>query len=99
MHWNHRVIKYTLPDGEELYTVREVFYDMADDDEESTAPSAYVNDPSGVQAQDLDGLRKYIGWMLKALDQPVLTPADFGLTDEAALAENKSDQWPADPAG
>lgn len=80
MHWNHRVIKYNAPPGEDLYIIHEVYYD------DEGKPDMFGS--SGAQAEDLGGLRQYVEWMLKALDQPVLTPADFGLTDEQALRKD-----------
>jgi hypothetical protein len=80
MYWNHRVIKHTLPDGVEMFTVREVHYE-----DKSDKPDAFVLDPEGVQAESLDDLREYCQWMLKAFDLPVLVLADTKVSGEAAL--------------
>lgn len=96
MHWNHRVIQHTLPDGEVLYAIREVFYDM-DDDTPYARTDGFVLDPTGVQAETLDGLRQYIEWMLLALEKPVLTPADFGVDEKAAL-KSEADELRAENA-
>lgn len=84
MHWNHRLIKYTLPDGEVLYSIREVFY------EEDGSLMGYVEDPDGVQGNSLREVSKYLTWMRKAFKSPVLSPVDFGLTEEQAL-----ERWPS----
>lgn len=90
MHWNHRLIKYTLPDGEVLYAIREVYY------EEDGSLSGYVNDPEGVQASSPTAVSRYLTWMRKALKAPVLTPSDFGLTEEQAM-EHMNNSNPKDP--
>ncbi len=57
MSWTYRVIC----DGE-TYSIREVYKD----------PFGYTADPVKADAASLEGLRKMLERMLKALEQPVI---------------------------
>jgi hypothetical protein len=65
-HWNHRVVKNVFDDGYEQYSIREVFYNDAGE------IYAYTENPVDLACETLDGLREYIRWCLKALDNPIL---------------------------
>jgi hypothetical protein len=65
-HWNHRVFKETLDDGEVWYSVREVFYN------DDGGIYAHMETPVDIAAESIDALREYLEWCLKSLDQPIL---------------------------
>lgn len=74
-HWNHRVVKETLQDGSSWYTVREVFYN------DDNSIYAYTEDAMDASAENLDDLREYLEWMMKALDQPILIDGEVEFVD------------------
>ena len=70
-HWNHRIVRKTFPNGEVILGVVEAFYD------ESGLIWGFTSDfqePMVVESdgETVDNLKKVIGWMLKACDQPIL---------------------------
>jgi len=65
-HWNHRVIRKVYENGEEEYSIREVHYNNAG------KIYAYTEEAVDLARETLDGLRQYILWCLKALDDPIL---------------------------
>jgi len=65
-HWNHRVVKETLPDGSEQFSVRETFYNV------DGSIYAYTQNPVNIVCESIEALREYCGWVLAALDKPVL---------------------------
>lgn len=65
-HWNHRVFKEVFDDGEEQYSVREVFYN------DDGGIYAHMETPVDIAAESIDALREYLEWCLKSLDQPIL---------------------------
>lgn len=65
-HWNHRVVKEVLDDGEEWYSIREVFYN------DSGGIYGYTESPVDIAGSSIDGLREYLRWCLKSLDDPIL---------------------------
>lgn len=72
MTWNYRVIDH----GDHV-SIHEVFYDDAG------RPTCRTEDPSDVFSEEgVEGLRKELGLMAKALELPVLTEADFQGTIE-----------------
>ena len=66
MTWNHRVTKATV-DGETVYEIREVYYDLPDSD-----GIGWTQNASTPYGQTLDELRTDLQRMLEALDKPVI---------------------------
>jgi hypothetical protein len=69
MSWNYRVVR-EVADDEDVFTVREVFYD---DD----GKPEYWSDACSPQGETHDGLRADLGYMLMALEQPVVEMDDL----------------------
>jgi len=66
-HWNHRVLKKAFEDTDEVqYGVYEVFYNDAGE------IYAHTNTPIELACETMEGLREYIEWCLKSLDDPIL---------------------------
>jgi hypothetical protein len=74
-HWNHRVVQETLTNGDLFYSVREVFYN------DDGSINAYTEEPADVSGESIDGIREYLGWCLKALDQPILVDGKVDFVD------------------
>lgn len=70
-HWNHRVFKYVHPEGDEEYTVREVYYD------DDGKPELYSAEPQPPCGPTLEDLIVELGRMQVACAKPILTEADF----------------------
>ena len=64
-HWNHRVVKEIF-DGEDWFSVREVFYN------DDGSIYAYTEKPVDISGESIDSLREYCKWILDCLDNPVL---------------------------
>lgn len=78
MSWNYRVVHETEavpgPDEteiEDIYTIREVFYD---DDHK---PELWSAEPCSPQGDNLASLREDLGHMLMALEQDVLEESEL----------------------
>ncbi len=65
-HWNHRVVKKIYENGEEEYSIREVFYNDAGE------IYGYTINPVDLVCETLENLREYIQWCLNCLDKPIL---------------------------
>lgn len=70
MSWNHRVFKRIhnhkyLPEPEELYEIREVFYDANGD-------ISAISETPDVIAHSLDDLKWTLNKMLESCDQPII---------------------------
>ena len=96
-HWNHRVVKQTFPSGEEVYSVREVFYN---DDGEIYA---YTEEPIDLACESIPALKEYIQWCLNCLDKPILEDEkvvfakdDFGDFTEEGLKELREEDGESD---
>ena len=71
--WNHRVMLHAKADaGDDYYVVTEVHYDDG-------MPRLYA-DGATVGGNSIEELRETLECMLRALEQPILTPADFKAT-------------------
>jgi len=68
--WNHRVIKRTHPSGAIEYGIHEVFY-------ENGKIWAATEDAVSVTGESVDELRETLGWMLKAIKNPVINFEDL----------------------
>ena len=66
-HWNHRVVRRVYPDGEVHFQIHEAFYGIDGEDKVSI-----TNDPTGIVADSLDGLKEVVQWVSGCLDKPVL---------------------------
>jgi hypothetical protein len=73
--WNHRVVKETLPNGEDWYTVREVYYNA------DGTIYAYTQEAVGISGYTIEELREYTQWVLAALDKPVLVDGEVQFVD------------------
>ena len=76
MHWNYRVFKFADRCAEEAFEIREVYYD------DQGNPTGYTEGESAPLGMTIDELRSDLGYMLRALDKPILTEADFPNTQE-----------------
>lgn len=73
-HWNHRVIKSTT-NGEDWYSVREVFYN------EDNTIYAYTEEPIDISGSSIDELKEYLQWCLNCLDKPILVDDEVKFID------------------
>jgi len=74
-HWNHRVVKEITQDGNEWFTVREVFYN------DDGSIYAYTEDPVKIAGESIEDLRKYCQWVLNCLDKEVLIDGEVEFVD------------------
>jgi hypothetical protein len=75
--WNHRLFQEPDTDGEPWLTIREVHYDDAGE------PALYTTDAMEPCGNTVESVRTDLERMLKCLDKPILTEADFkGNTDD-----------------
>lgn len=84
-HWNHRVIKESL-NGEDWYSVREVFYNS------DGSIYAYTDEPVEVSGDSIKELREYAQWILDCLDKPVLVDGDVEFVDMEGRLEEHNDK-------
>lgn len=83
LSWNYRVVREVCPvpgseETENIFTVREVFYD------DDGKPELWSAEPCSPQGQTHDELRTDLGYMLMALEQPVIEMADLPGAHEVA---------------
>ncbi len=69
-HWNHRVLRETLPNGEYYYSIHEVFYN------DDGSIYAYTKDPIDVGGESIKDIRQTLNWIRKCLKNPVLIAED-----------------------
>jgi len=69
MNWNYRVMKYD-DEGEDIYTIHEVYYTNGN-------PDMYTANPVAAMGDSIDELEEDLIRMLEALRQPILTEDDF----------------------
>jgi len=74
-HWNHRIVKETLSDGTDWYSVREVIYN----DDKSIY--AYTEEPVDICGESIDDLREYCQWIIDCLDKPILIDGEVEFKD------------------
>jgi len=84
-HWNHRVVKKTYENDTEEYSVRETFYN------DDGSIMSYTEDPADVVAETMDGLRQYLEWCLKSLDDPILIDGEVEFVDDVDYSDES--QW------
>jgi tetrahydromethanopterin S-methyltransferase subunit H len=70
MSWNHRVLKEKLNNGDDWYSVREVFYNN------DGSIFAYTEKPVDIAGDSLEDLREYVQWILDCFDKDVLVDGD-----------------------
>lgn len=77
MNWNHRIVALPcdFPDSGETFGIHEVYY-------EDGLPMSYTSEPIRIEADSLLDLMEMWDRIRKALDKPVLRPADFPAGDE-----------------
>ena len=73
-HWNHRVVK-SLENGQDWYTIREVFYNH------DGSIFAYTEEPVDVSGETIEELRQSLGWMIECLALPVLIDGEVEFVD------------------
>jgi hypothetical protein len=78
--WNNRVVHIKEGDWEG-YEIREVFYDA------QCRP--YAHGSACLMSENLDDLWELLGWMQKALNEPVREPDDFKRADFAREDSNE----------
>ena len=76
MSWNYRVLRKEDICGDAYYEIHEVYYD------EVGEPNGYTMDPIAPVGDNIEDLRETLYKMLRDLDKPVLTEADFKGEDE-----------------
>ena len=64
--WDYRVVHHTTEDGDEWYSVQEVYYD-----DETSEPTAQTTDLQ-IGGDTITGIRTQLERMLKSLDKPVV---------------------------
>tara|TARA_Y100000034_G_scaffold75189_1_gene90334 strand:- start:261 stop:644 length:384 start_codon:yes stop_codon:yes gene_type:complete len=64
--WDYRVVRQTIEDGDEWYSIQEVYYD-----DETGKPTAQTADLQ-VEGDTITGIRTQLERMLKSLDEPVV---------------------------
>lgn len=72
MSWNHRVIKKTV-DGEEMFTIHEVYYD------DQGNPESVTKNPVPAFGNNVEELSHNLIHMLSALTKPIL---DYTMFEE-----------------
>ena len=75
MTWNHRVVKEILENGDEWFTVREVFYNK------DGSIYAYTEEAVDVSGESIDEIKEYLEWCLKSLEQPILEDGKVEFVD------------------
>ena len=75
LHWDHRVVKETLDNGEVWYSVREVYYNK------DGSIFGYTDEPVGVVGESVDEIREELEMTLKCLDNPVLVDGEVEFVD------------------
>ena len=73
-YWNHRVVKQVI-NGEDFYSIREVFYNG------NNSIWAYTEEPIEISGSSIDELREYLQWCLGCLDKPVLIDGEVKFFD------------------
>ena len=64
--WDYRVVRQTTEDGDEWYSVQEIYYD-----DETGEPMAHTMD-LGIEGDTIAGMRTQLERMLKSLDESVV---------------------------
>ena len=75
-YWNHRVVREKLEDGNNWYSVREVFYN--DDD----TIYAYTQEPIDISGESIKELKEYVQWILDCLDKDILIDGEVEFIDQ-----------------
>lgn len=72
MTWNIRVVRDRYDNGDEFYSLREVYYDEAGNPTSMTA-DAGIN----VEGDTYEDLVEYLSWCVIGISKPVLDPAEL----------------------
>lgn len=75
MPWNHRVVKEILDDGQEWFSIREVFYN------DDGNIYGYTEAPVDIVGESVDELREYLQWCLNCLGKPILEDGKVEFVD------------------
>lgn len=73
-HWNHRVLKEVL-NGEDWYSIREVFYN------DDGSIYAYTKEPIDIAGSSIDEIREYLQWCMDCLDKDILIDGEVEFVD------------------
>ena len=73
-HWNHRVVKEVI-NGEDWYSVREVFYN------DDGSIYAYTEKPVDICGKSIEELKEYTQWILDCLDKDILIDGEVEFVD------------------
>ncbi|MBU4225655.1 MAG: hypothetical protein KKC71_07525 [Chloroflexi bacterium] len=73
-HWNHRVVKQIL-NGEDWYSVREVFYN------DDGSIYAYTEEPVDISGESIEALKQYAQWVLNCIDKDILVDGEVKFVD------------------
>lgn len=82
-HWNHRVVKETLKDGTEFFTVREVFYN------DDGSIYAYTQEAASISGESIEAMREYCQWILNCLDKDILVDGEVTFVDYDKAEDDK----------
>jgi len=74
-HWNHRVLKEKL-NGEDWYSVREVFYN------DDGSIYSYTVEPVDISGESIADLKEYTQWILDCLDKDILIDGEVIFEDD-----------------
>lgn len=80
-HWNHRVLKQKI-NGEDFYSVREVFYN------DDGSIYAYTANPVEISGESIEDIRQYCQWILNCLDTPVLVDGEVEFVEKYEIKNN-----------
>lgn len=76
MSWNYRVVRESVPvlgtsESEDVFTIREIYYD------DDGRPELWSSDACHPQGETFNELCDDLGFMFRALGEPVLEMADL----------------------
>ena len=81
--WDYRVVRQTTEDGDEWYSVQEIYYD-----DETGEPMAHTVDLQ-IEGDTIAGMRIQLERMLKSLDEPVVDEIQNGVEDDIDSIEGR----------
>jgi len=81
--WDYRVVRQTTEDGDEWYSVQEIYYD-----DETGEPMAHTMD-LGIEGDTIAGMRTQLERMLKSLDESVVDEIQNGVEDDIDSIEGR----------
>ena len=96
--WDYRVVRQTTEDGDEWYSVQEIYYD-----DETGEPMAHTMD-LGIEGDTIAGMRTQLERMLKSLDESVVDESDivkspYHLSNGMPISEKDGTDYHTGPDG